>query len=201
MNLANKITIIRILLIPFFIACLIYYTPEADYLRFIALVIFVISVLTDAIDGYVARKYYQKTRLGTFLDPMADKLLLVSAYISLSMIVTMPQEFRIPAWVLIIVITRDMLLVMGAIIIHMIKGEIEIKPMLIGKITTAFQMITIIAVLLQFKYSYALWIPMVGFTVASGIGYLVRANHLLNESSPSKTQETFPRKEGLDESQ
>lgn len=182
MSLANKITIVRILLIPFFITCFIYYTPEKDFLRFIALTIFTISVLTDAIDGYIARRYYQKTKLGTFLDPVADKLLIISAYISLSMIVTLPQEFRIPPWVSIVVISRDILIVLGAIIIYMIIGKIEIKPSLLGKITTALQMVTIIVVLLEFQYSYIIWTSAVLFTILSGIGYLIRANQILNES-------------------
>lgn len=183
MSLANKITIIRILLIPFFITCFIYYTPEWDFLRFIALAIFAISMLTDAIDGYIARRYYQKTKLGTVLDPVADKLLIISAFISLSMIGTLPQELRIPPWVSIVVISRDVLLALGFVIISMHMGkEIEIKPSRLGKITTALQMITIIAVLLQFGYSYLIWTAAVGFTVFSGIGYLVRANQILNES-------------------
>ena len=182
MTLANKITIIRILLIPFFITCFIYYTPERDFLRLIALAIFTVSMLTDAIDGYVARKYYQKTRLGTVLDPMADKLLIISAFISLSMIAVLPQEFRIPPWVSIVVISRDILIVLGFLIIHMLIGEIEIKPSILGKITTAFQMVTIVVVLLQFRYSYVIWTTAAIFTALSGVGYLVRANRILNEA-------------------
>jgi cardiolipin synthase (CMP-forming) len=182
MSLANKITIVRILLIPFFVTCFIYYTPERDFLRFIAFTIFAISVLTDAIDGYVARKYYQKTKLGTVIDPIADKLLILSAFLSLSITPALPQQFRIPPWVLVVVISRDILIVLGFLIINMLKGEIEIKPSILGKMTTAFQMITIIAALLHFKYSYVVWTAAVAFTVLSGFGYLMRANRILNES-------------------
>ncbi|MFH0732657.1 MAG: CDP-diacylglycerol--glycerol-3-phosphate 3-phosphatidyltransferase [Candidatus Omnitrophota bacterium] len=182
MSLANKITIVRILLIPFFVTCLIYYSPETDFLRFIALVIFAISTLTDAVDGYIARKYYQKTRLGTFLDPIADKLLILSGFVSLSIIAALPQEFKIPPWVIIIVISRDIFIILGSVIIHMITGKLDISPSTLGKLTTALQMLTVIAVLLQFKYSYCLWIAAAFFTALSGIGYLIRANRILNES-------------------
>lgn len=182
MSLANKITIVRILLIPFFVTCFIYYTPTRDYLRFIAFAIFTISVLTDAIDGYIARTYYQKTKLGTMIDPMADKLLILSAFLCLSLTSTLPESFRMPPWVSVTVISRDVLIALGFLIIHILKGEIEIKPSMLGKATTAFQMITVISVLLHFKHSYIVWTLAVIFTVLSGLGYLVRANRILNES-------------------
>lgn len=182
MSLANKITIVRILLIPFFIICFIYYAPERDFLRFVALAIFAVSVLTDAIDGYVARIYYQKTKLGTVLDPIADKLLLISAFICLTMASALPKQFKIPAWVSVVVISRDVLIVFGAVIIHILIGKMEIKPSALGKVTTALQMITIIAVLLQVKYSYTVCMLAVIFTALSGLGYLIRANQILNES-------------------
>ncbi len=182
MSLANKITLIRILLVPFFITCFIYYTPERDFLRFTALIIFVISVLTDAIDGYIARKYYQKTILGTFLDPIADKLLIISAYICLSVVAILPGEFRLPAWVTITVISRDVLIILGFIIMDMLIGKTEAKPSLLGKITTALQMLTIIVVLLKFNYAYIVWTSAVIFTILSGIGYLIRANRIFNET-------------------
>ena len=199
MGLANKITIVRILLIPFFITCFIYYSPERDFLRFIALAIFTISVLTDAIDGYVARRYYQKTKLGTVLDPLADKLLIISAFICLSMVAALPQELRIPPWVSIVVISRDILIVLGFLIMHMLIGEIEIKPSILGKITTASQMITVIVVLLQLRYSYVIWTAAVAFTALSGIGYLIRGNRILNESRPFEAG-GINRKKGRDES-
>jgi len=199
MGLANKITIVRILLIPFFITCFIYYSPERDFLRFIALAIFTISVLTDAIDGYIARRYYQKTKLGTVLDPLADKLLIISAFICLSMVAALPQELRIPPWVSIVVISRDILIVLGFLIMHMLIGEIEIKPSILGKITTASQMITVIVVLLQLRYSYVIWTAAVAFTALSGIGYLRRANRILNESRTFVEESRINRKKVRDE--
>jgi len=187
-NLANKITIVRILLIPFFVSTFIYYSPEKDYLRLVALVIFVISMLTDGIDGYVARRYYQKTKLGTVLDPVADKLLIISAYICLSMVKVLPSDLRLPPWVSIFVISRDILLVLGSVIIYMLVGKIEIKPSALGKITTFFQMLTIVVVLVQFKYSYIVWTTAVVFTTLSGLGYLFRANHFLSEATTYGTK-------------
>ncbi|MBN1404993.1 MAG: CDP-alcohol phosphatidyltransferase family protein [Candidatus Omnitrophica bacterium] len=182
MTLANKITMARILLVPFFVTCFIYYSPEADFLRYIALVIFAVSVMTDAVDGYVARKYYQKTKLGTALDPIADKLLLVSAYISLTLTNTLPASSRLPPWVTVVVISRDVLIVLGTMMLHMLMGKIEIRPNILGKITTALQMFTVIVVLLGYKYSYIIWITTVIFTVLSGLAYLIRANRLQNVS-------------------
>lgn len=83
MNIANKISTFRILCVPFFIASLIYYTPQREYLRFVALGIFVLGVVSDAVDGYIARKSKQISKAGLVLDPLGDKLLLMSAFIFL----------------------------------------------------------------------------------------------------------------------
>ena len=83
LNLANKITIGRILLIPVFIAVLVSYAPERDYLRWWALGIYLLAEATDVIDGYIARRYYQKTKAGSILDPLADKFFFISALIVL----------------------------------------------------------------------------------------------------------------------
>jgi len=84
MNFANKISIFRILSVPFFIACLLYYSVERDYLRYLALVIFILAVISDAVDGYVARKSKLQSKAGLVLDPLGDKLLLMGAFIFLS---------------------------------------------------------------------------------------------------------------------
>ncbi|OIO39574.1 MAG: hypothetical protein AUJ75_01125 [Candidatus Omnitrophica bacterium CG1_02_49_10] len=183
MNLANKISIGRILLIPFFIASILYYTPENDYIRYIALAIFTVGVFSDALDGYIARMRRQKTRLGIFLDPLADKLLLVSAMICLSAVSNVPEAYRLPVWLPILVISRDIVIVLGVVILFMIMGDVEVRPSKLGKITTFLQMLTVIVSLLRAPYMYVVWSVTAFFTVASGIGYLIRGSRILNASN------------------
>lgn len=186
MNLANKITIARVLLIPFFVAAIIYYSPDNDFLRFVALAIFIIGVFTDALDGYIARTKRQKTPLGSYLDPIADKLLLLAAFISLAMVNNFPQGRSVPAWVVLIVVSRDAIIVLGSVIIYLMKGALEVIPSKLGKATTFLQMITVIFVLLHFRYSYVIWNLAIFFTVLSGIGYIRRGSRLLSENYPSQ---------------
>src|SRR3989338_5889283 len=97
LTFANKITICRILAVPFLIATLMYYSLERDYLRFVALGLFLFAVISDVIDGYIARTRNQKTIAGAILDPLADKILLISAFICLSMIGEyFAPELRLP---------------------------------------------------------------------------------------------------------
>lgn len=179
MSLPNKISILRILLVPFFVASLLYYRPQQDGLRFVALAIFVLAVLTDMVDGNIARAKGSKTKLGTFLDPIADKLLLIAAFVFLSVIGPLPAGVRMPVWVPLIVISRDIILVLGAALIHMVTGNLRIQPTALGKIATVLQMATIISVLLQWQFSYFIWTSAVLFTVLSGIEYIFKGSKLL----------------------
>ncbi len=181
MNLANKITLFRILLIPFFIASVLYYGPERPYLGFVALVIFAIASLSDAIDGGIARSRSQITELGIILDPIADKLLIAAAFISLSAIKGIPQGLRIPAWAVLIVITRDIIIVLGSLIIYFLKGSIKIKPSWLGKVTTFFQMVAILAMLTVFKFNKFFLYPAIFFTILSGVDYIWRGSKQLSE--------------------
>jgi len=187
MNLANKITIFRILLIPFFIACMLYYNESKAFLRFVALGIFAIASLTDAVDGGIARSRGQITDLGTVLDPVADKLLIATAFIALSTLKNIPENLRIPAWAVLTVITRDIVIILGFAIIYFLKGNVVIKPSWLGKITTFFQMLAILAILAVFKYNKFFIYPAAFFTVLSGIDYIWRGSRQLNENSGSVT--------------
>ena len=132
-TLANKISIVRIILIPFFITAV-------AYSRFdLALLVFIAAVISDGLDGFIARALKQKTQLGTILDPIADKLLLTSAYLCLSIAGNIPQYLRMPPYVPIIVISRDVIIVIGSIVVYVVRGNINISPSPIGKITTFFQ--------------------------------------------------------------
>ena len=176
MNFANKITILRILLIPFFIAFILYSKWE------LALLVFIIAALTDAIDGYIARALKQRTELGKILDPIADKLIILSAFICLSVSKVLPPDLKPPLYVPIIIISRDAIIILGALLIHHIKRDLNIVPTIISKITTFLQMTTVISILIgAATASPILWNVAVGFTIVSGIDYILKGSKLLSE--------------------
>jgi len=177
MNVANKISTFRILIVPFFIACLIYYNPEKEFLRNIALVIFVLGVISDGLDGFVARKAKLQSKAGLILDPLGDKLLLMSAFIFLSPISKLALTF--PLWVTFIIISRDAIIILGAVVIYMVKQTLDVHPTKWGKLTTIFQMLSVVCVLLQWKMSAFIWVIAVIFTVISGIDYVKRGFRIL----------------------
>ncbi|MCM8780877.1 MAG: CDP-diacylglycerol--glycerol-3-phosphate 3-phosphatidyltransferase [Candidatus Omnitrophica bacterium] len=172
MNFANKISTFRVLSVPFFIASLVYYVPGKEYLRWLALGIFVMAVVSDAVDGYIARKSKQKSEAGMILDPLADKLLLMSAFICLGL--KRGLLIRFPLWVMLIVISRDVIILIGVFVIYMVKQHINISPTMWGKLTTVFQMLAVIAILIQLRISFMVWWLAIIFTVISGIDYIKR---------------------------
>lgn len=176
MNLANKISIARIILIPFFIAAIVYSRMD------IALLFFMLAVISDGLDGFIARTFKQKTTLGTIIDPVADKLLLLSAYICLSIVNHIPPYLKLPPYVPIIVISRDAIIVLGSVVIYLVKGDLKVTPSVTGKITTFFQMITIVGILIKFQHSYILWNLAVLLTIISGIDYIIKGSRLLSEN-------------------
>ncbi|MCX5665996.1 MAG: CDP-alcohol phosphatidyltransferase family protein [Candidatus Omnitrophica bacterium] len=177
MNLANRITITRIILTPLFIAAVVYGRMN------IALILFAVAVISDGLDGFVARSMHQQTYIGTILDPVADKILLISAFICLTLIKSVPEGLRLPPYVPIIVISRDAIIVLGSILIHVIKGGVKIAPSFWGKFTTFFQMITIVSILIQFKYSSYIWNTTAILTVISGIDYMLKGSQTLNDNN------------------
>lgn len=183
MNIANKITILRVLLTPFFVGLALYYRPDKDYLRYIALCVFSIAVLTDALDGFLARFLKQKTTLGTIMDPIADKLLLITAFISLTV---WNASIKLPLWLPIIVVSRDIIIVIGVLVIFLVHGDVKIAPSPLGKITTFLQMAAIISVLLLYRHSEYIWNTAVVFTALSGIDYIFRGARLMNGAAGKK---------------
>ena len=148
MTTANKVTILRILLIPFFVVELIYYLQTGNEIhRLLALLSFAVTAILDGVDGYIARRYNQKSELGAILDPLADKLLLVSAIIALSFNRS-PHLGQIPLWLTGTVIGRDMLLLVGIAVIRLTVGKLNVRPRIIGKLATVFQMGVVVWVLL-----------------------------------------------------
>ncbi len=181
LTLANKITILRIILVPIFIAVLLYYQPERDYYRFIALGLFVLASVLDVIDGMVARWTKEMTKAGAMLDPVADKLLLVSAFVTLYFVGLQFDRLHFPIWLVVGVISRDAILLVGAIVVHVAQCELVIKPNLLGKLTTASQVLCVIGILLQFEYSSVLWSVTLMLTICSGLFYLRQGIDMLNK--------------------
>jgi CDP-diacylglycerol--glycerol-3-phosphate 3-phosphatidyltransferase len=172
MNIANKISLFRILTVPFFIGMVLYYDAQRDYLRYVALGIFILASLSDAVDGYIARTRKQKTRAGTILDPLADKLLLSAAFVCLYVKDGMTGGMRMPLWVVLVILSRDILIIAGSCLIFMLRHGFEFVPTAWGKFATAFQMLTIICVLVQWAYTPVVWTIASSLTIISGIQYL-----------------------------
>jgi cardiolipin synthase len=168
MNIPNLITFFRILLIPFFINCLICRYDK------LALAILVLAFISDGLDGLLARLANQRTLLGMYLDPIADKLLLMASFITLSII------NLIPVWVSVILVSRDTVLVFGAIFMDKVGMGVNISPTLAGKSSTVVQFLYLLLVLLSDAFSqnlsglFPLLIIMVFLTVGSGFHYLYR---------------------------
>jgi len=172
MTTANKITILRILLIPFFVVEVLYYVKNgAELHRLLALITFAVAAICDGVDGYIARRYNQRSELGAILDPLADKLLLVSAIVVLSFD-QHPYLETIPLWLTGTIIGRDILLLLGLVLIQVITGKLKVRPRMIGKVATVLQMIVVLWILLKWDKQWLfLWI--VSAAVCTGISRLL----------------------------
>ena len=149
MTTANKVTILRILLIPFFVVEVLYYVETGDEIHhLLAILSFAITAILDGVDGYIARRYNQKSELGAILDPLADKLLLVSGIVLLSFNHS-PYLGQVPLWLTGTVIGRDLLLLIGIAVIRLTVGKVVVRPRVMGKIATVLQMIVVFWILLD----------------------------------------------------
>jgi len=177
MTWANRITIGRILLIPVFVGVLLYYaatdragTPD-ERLRIAAFVIFLVAAISDGVDGYLARHWNQRSRLGAVLDPLADKLLVFSALLSLSL-VTYRSIPPFPLWFCILIISRDAMLAIGALTLRYLHHHVEVRPHWTGKVATALVFVTICAALLKLPWITPLAWAGGLFTFASAVFYV-----------------------------
>ncbi len=172
MGLANSLTVLRIVLIPVFVTLLVYGWPRW------ALVVFAVAAFTDLLDGWVARRR-GTSRLGAFLDPLADKLLLTASFVTLTYLKALPF------WITAVVLSRDIILVVGALLVHMVGGRIDPRPTGAGKAATFFQVLTVLAGLLNRDFTIPLapmlfvWLAAI-FTVVSGCQYLMQGMRFLN---------------------
>jgi CDP-diacylglycerol--glycerol-3-phosphate 3-phosphatidyltransferase len=172
MTTANKVTILRILLIPFFVVEVLYYVKTANELhRLAALLTFAVAAICDGVDGYIARRYNQKSELGAILDPLADKLLLVSGVVLFSFDHS-PHFDQIPLWLTGTIIGRDVLLLTGLVVIHLVVGRVTVRPHFVGKLATVLQMGVVLWVLLQWHDVWLEW-AMLGAAACTGISGLL----------------------------
>jgi len=153
MTTANKITILRILLIPFFVVEVLYYVKTGNELhRLLAILSFAVAAICDGVDGYIALRYNQRSELGAILDPLADKLLLVSGIVVLSF--NWQYFITIPLWLTCTIIGRDVLILAGLVVIQITVGKVKVKTRIVGKIATVLQMIVVLWILLKWNANW-----------------------------------------------
>jgi cardiolipin synthase len=188
---ANQVTLLRMLLIPLFVDLLVYGRPGW------ALVVFAFAGVTDALDGLIARRAGQKTSLGAWLDPMADKLLLVTTFV----VLTVPQTdlvVRFPLWLTVLVISRDVVIVITVAIVNIVMGVRTFRPSIWGKIATATYLVTCVVVM-WFNFlghtsvlvSLGIWSSLV-ITLFSGFHYIWHASRIINEPSGRSMRGPLP---------
>jgi cardiolipin synthase len=185
LNLPNFLTLFRILTIPFFIIALAYHRYWE------ALLIFGIGGLTDFLDGFAARCMKQETRLGAYLDPVADKLLVFFSYVMLGYI------NAIPPWLAVLVVMRDVFILLGfAVIYYLTEQRIEARPTAVGKASTLLQLLTLAVALAalhqpalvpKIAYGSLIWVTA-ATTMLSGMQYLYRGFLWLQNQAPARRQ-------------
>ncbi|MEP7273169.1 MAG: CDP-alcohol phosphatidyltransferase family protein [Acidobacteriota bacterium] len=185
LTVANILTLLRLILIPVFVTALFYQ-------RFTwALAVFLFAAVTDGLDGLVARSFNQKTQLGAILDPMADKLLLMTAFVVLSL-PRFTETAPLPFWVTIAAISRDAFIVLGALVINVATGFSNFRPSFPGKINTCVQFLTIVVFLAANAFGWhenlltVCYYVTLGMAIFSGLHYIVHVNRAMS-AHPSRT--------------
>ena len=177
MNLPNKLTILRVIMIPFFVAALLYDGGANQNMRYVAAALFIIASLTDMLDGKIARKYNLVTNFGKFMDPLADKLLVCSA------LICMIELRELPAWMVIIIISREFI-ISGFRLVASDNGVV-IAASYWGKFKTTFKMIGVVLLIfnipaLSTLTTIIVWIAL-ALTVISLVDYIVKNAGVLTE--------------------
>lgn len=182
LTIPNLITLSRILLTPLFIICII----QGQYRR--GLAVFFLAGISDMADGLIARHWQQKSPLGAYLDPLADKLLMSASFVTLSI------AHLIPPWLTVVVLSRDITLALGVILFRLADLPLYIRPSWAGKCTTFLQLSTVLLVLLGKIWSLppallygCIWVTG-GFTVISGVHYVLRGLMRIGQSPPPRTE-------------
>jgi cardiolipin synthase len=182
LTIPNLLTFMRMALIPVFASMLFYGHYK------MGLAFFVIAGITDGIDGFLARRFKQESELGTIIDPIADKLLMTTAFIILSLPNVLPQvrHLPVPFWVTVTVIGRDVLILAVAAAINVITGFRGFQPSLLGKLSTLVQVLAVTLILLSAVTGYSVYLPTTYTIVAllafvSGVHYVFQVARLMKE--------------------
>ena len=187
LTLPNFITMMRMAMVPFFVLAV----WEHDFT--LALWIFIIAGLTDAFDGYLARRMDMQSLIGAYLDPIADKMLITVAYIALT--IPLGQEVVIPLWLTILALFRDFVIMLVAGVLYIVEGLREFPPSPLGKATTFSQVVTIAVVLLANVTPIPWWIPEVcfygsfGLVIASAFNYIYRVSRFVDEAMLAREED------------
>jgi cardiolipin synthase len=177
LTLPNFITLVRMAIVPFMVIAI----SELDFK--LALWIFVVAGLTDSLDGILARRLGMSSVIGAYLDPIADKLLLTAAYIALT--IPQGQAVVIPLWLAILALFRDFLIMLVALILYVVEGITRFPPSILGKLTTAFHVVTVAIVMLANLHPLPALIPQAcfyisfGLVILSGFNYIYRASRFI----------------------
>ena len=182
LTFANQLTILRIVLIPAFVLLVVYGRLGA------ALLVFMTAGATDALDGLIARRAGQRTSLGAWLDPMADKLLLITTFIVLTL-PAIPLTNHLPLWLTVVVISRDVVILAVVAIVNLAIGPRTFRPSMLGKATTAVFILTSVAIMF-FNYrretslivDVGIWVSL-ALTIVSAADYFFRLRRLINEAA------------------
>lgn len=172
-TIPNGITLIRLALTPFFVLAVV----ERNFT--LALVVFTVAGLSDALDGLLARVLGMRSAFGAYLDPIADKVLLVTAYVALS--IPSPDIVTIPVWLTVMALSRDGLIVLIALLMYLGAGVREFRPTVWGKVTTVWHIATVVLVLianvrrLPEPVLIVFFYTALALTIISGLGYVLRA--------------------------
>jgi CDP-diacylglycerol--glycerol-3-phosphate 3-phosphatidyltransferase len=189
MTTANKVTILRILFIPFFVVEILYYMKDGhESHRLLAIIAFGVASICDGVDGFIARHFNQRSELGAILDPLADKLLLVSGIVVFSL--NSPHLGSIPLWLTGTIIGRDLLLLIGLVVIQMMVGKVTIRSRILGKVATVLQMICIAWILLKWDTRlggpwFSIW--SFGAAICTGISGLLYVRDGMTQLSSHPT--------------
>ena len=185
LSLPNRVTITRVLLIVPFVVLLLYQnTPRfVDWARHLAVAVFGVMAFSDALDGYLARRTGQRSRLGYFLDPLADKLLITAACILLAIESSGVKEALLPGWVVVIIIGKDILWLVGVLIIQLLTGHLAISPSKLGRACTCGQLAMVMGTLLFPDISRvwlggAWWLTRSLWWIAASLAVLTLVNYV-----------------------
>ena len=194
LTIPNYISILRILLVPVFVASVVYYVERQEEIyRYLAILVFAVAAISDAVDGFLARHLNQSSKLGAILDPLADKLLLVSGIVILSLD-HRPILPSIPIWLTTLVISRDAILPLGTILISYTGAVPKVRPRLMGKLATVTQMTMILWALFKAPLAglQALIVLSGLLTFASGVQYIRDGVRQINEQTGSPKKKPDP---------